>query len=175
MQHTVPNAHIGQKWPMLWQVCPTDTVVPILHCELGTVNDQIFKKLFRQILSLEVGSSDELKKRTLILDYQQSLELLHESKLHLETDLLMMTYQLTKKREDLVKKRNNLKAQIRKWNRNKNNTSSIDVTTLELLHLSTVDEIKEIDNRLILKKRTLKVLIMKSSQSPSCYKNCIRK
>ena len=72
LKHTVPNVHLGQKRPMLWDVCPTDTGVPILHCELGTVNDQLFKKLFRQILSLEVGSNEELEKRTTVLDIKDS-------------------------------------------------------------------------------------------------------
>ena len=46
LNNTIPNIHIGQKRPMLWSICPTDTVVPLLHCEMGTVNDQLYKKLF---------------------------------------------------------------------------------------------------------------------------------
>ena len=62
LTNTIPNSHIGQKHPMLWSICLTDTIVPLLHCEMGTLNDQLYKKLFRDILSLDVGSSDERQK-----------------------------------------------------------------------------------------------------------------
>ena len=61
------TVRLGQKQNMLWTICPTNTVVPILHCEIGAVNDQLFKKLFRQILSIECGSQEELDKQTRIL------------------------------------------------------------------------------------------------------------
>ena len=48
--HTLLNINdtirIGQKRDMLWEICPSNTVVPILHCQMGTVNDQLYNKLF---------------------------------------------------------------------------------------------------------------------------------
>jgi hypothetical protein len=62
LNHTLHNTYIGQKHLVLWNLCASDTVVPLLHCELGTVNDQLFKKLFRDILSLDVAANNEEKK-----------------------------------------------------------------------------------------------------------------
>ena len=31
----------GKKQEMLWKTFQSDTVIPILHCEFGTVNDQL--------------------------------------------------------------------------------------------------------------------------------------
>ena len=152
LKHTVPNVHLGQKRPMLWDVCPTDTVVPILHCELGTVNDQLFKKLFCQILSLKVGSNKELEKRTTVLDIKDSLQQLEETKTHMDTDLLMLNYQLSVKRCDLVNKRNNVKVRIRNMKRRMNSSGSIHLSTLETSYLTYVDEIKIIDQQLQSKK-----------------------
>ena len=75
---------------------------PILHCKIGIVNDQLYKKIFHQILSLDVGTNDELKKRTSVLDLKEFLQQLHEMKSHMDIDLLMMTYQLSDSHDDLV-------------------------------------------------------------------------
>ena len=155
LKHTNPNTHIGQRRPMLWEICPTNTVVPILHCELGTVNDQLFKKLFRQILSLEVGSSDELEKRSIMLDHKESLELLKDTKEHMELDLLMITYQITQKRVDLVKKRISLKGRIKNYKRKRNNTCSIHLSSMESLYGSIVNEIQELDQQLLSAKENI--------------------
>ena len=56
------NNNIGQKLPRLWNICPSDTVVPILHCQIGTVNDQLYKKLFQKILTIDSGTEEELEK-----------------------------------------------------------------------------------------------------------------
>ena len=152
MIHTNPNIHIGQRRPILWDICPTNTVVPIIHCQLGTVNDQLFKKLFREILALQVGSSDGLKKRTSVLDQQDSLQLLNETKTYMETDLLMTTYQSTKNRNDLVTKRNNLRRQIKNCKKKPNGRLYTQLSSLESLHVSIVEDIKKIDQCIISKK-----------------------
>ena len=103
--HTVPNHNLGQKHPILWDIPPMDTAVLILHCEMGTVNDQLYKKLFHQILCLDVGSDEELKQRTLVLDLKDSLTQLEETKSNFEADLAMVKYQLSENCIDLVRKK----------------------------------------------------------------------
>ena len=49
-----------------------NTGISILHCEIGTVNDQLYKKIFCQMLSLGVRGSDNLTKRTLVMDLKDS-------------------------------------------------------------------------------------------------------
>ena len=51
---------LGQKQEMLWKICPSDTVITLLYCEIGTVNDQLYNKRFHQIMSIESGSQEEL-------------------------------------------------------------------------------------------------------------------
>ena len=155
LTHTVPNIHIGQKRPMIWDVCPTNTVVPLLHCELGTVNDQLFKKLFRQILSLEIGSSEELDKRTVVLDIKDGLQQLQESKAYMDTDLLMFNYQVSEKRDDLVKKKNNIKGRIRTAKKNVARTGTTHVTTLEASLDIILNDIRIIDEEHASKKRDI--------------------
>ena len=156
MNHTVPNHHIGQKRPQLWDVCPTDTVVPILHCELGTVNDQLFKKLFRQILSLDVvSSSEELKKRTVILDKKDILQQMHETKQNMDTDLLMFSYQLSHIRDELVKKKNRFSVRIRNEKRKGGSSDLVLLSSLETSHLDIKKEIKLNDDLLLLKKKDI--------------------
>ena len=50
------NSYIGQKKEALWRISPENTVVPILHCQLGTVNDQLFKKLLISYYHFENNS-----------------------------------------------------------------------------------------------------------------------
>ena len=84
---TGSNLLVGQKRSQLWSICPSNCIVPILHCQIGTVNDQLFKKLFRQILTIDAGSTEELDKRLEIIELGDSIADLNESLLHLCTDL----------------------------------------------------------------------------------------
>ena len=59
---------------MLQKICPTDTVIPVLHCEIGTVNDNHNKRCFRQILSIESGSQEEISKHVRIMDIAEKIE-----------------------------------------------------------------------------------------------------
>ena len=80
--------NIGQKQPMLWDIYPTDTtVVPLLHYEIGTVNYQLTKKLFHQILWIESGSQIELDKRLRKMDMNESLYQLEETSTFLHLNL----------------------------------------------------------------------------------------
>ena len=70
----------------------------------------------------------------------------------MDTDLLMLNYQLSVKRCDLVNKRNNVKVRIRNMKRRMNSSGSIHLSTLETSYLTYVDEIKIIDQQLQSKK-----------------------
>ena len=57
---------LGEKHNIFWTICPTKTVVPILYCDIRTVNDQLFKMMFRQLLSIEYGSQEQWDKQARI-------------------------------------------------------------------------------------------------------------
>ena len=96
---------IGQKQKMLWNICPTNTVVPILHCEIGTANDQLFKKLFRQLLSIECGTQEELDKELRILELNEIVDEMKTRKQVLESHLDLQLTVHNSRRKALVARR----------------------------------------------------------------------
>ena len=146
-----PNANIGQKQCLLWNICPSNTVVPILHCEMGTVNDQLYKKLFRDILTLDVGSNEEYNKRMSVIDIRETMEQLEETKDSMETDLDMLKHNLSSRRNEL--NRTKVNAQNRLKNAKRNSVlNAIKIGSLEDLLTITRRDIKEIDTILYRKK-----------------------
>ena len=159
LNHTVPNVNIGQRRPMLWDICPMDTVIPILHCELGTVNDQLYKKLFRQILCLDVGTDEELKKRLLELDLKDALSQLEETKSNLDTDLVMTKYHLAERRLHLTRKKKNVGNRLKNAKRKFRDTATnATIQSLESVLLTIAVDIKGIDTELLAKKRDVESL-----------------
>ena len=105
LTNSLPDATIGQKCTMLWKICPSNTAVPILHCEIGTVNDQLYKKLFRQLLKIQSGSTIELDKRIAIMDMKEELTYLKESIIHLDTDLHIYEQSSKEAKLELMRKK----------------------------------------------------------------------
>ena len=64
----IPNMQIGQKN----DIYTPDFITPILHCEIGTLNDPFFKYLVKEIiLPIDCKNEDELQNQL------QHLELSH--------------------------------------------------------------------------------------------------
>ena len=55
-----PNTTIGQMKKPIWAICPTNTVVPILHCEIGTVNNQFQHIVRNLLLHIDPGTPAEM-------------------------------------------------------------------------------------------------------------------
>ncbi len=72
--HETPNATIGQKKKPIWAICPSKTVVPILHCEIGTVNNQ-FQHLVRDLLlHIDLGTPAQVEMQVETQAMQTQLE-----------------------------------------------------------------------------------------------------
>ena len=76
------NPSIGLTSKPIWNICPQDCVVPVLHCQLGTVNYQIFERLWPYLLSLDCTTDEERETRVLwarrnaeIRDLQEEFDL----------------------------------------------------------------------------------------------------
>ena len=102
------DLNIGKKLPRLWNICPSDTVVPILHCQIGTVNDQLYKKLFRQILTIDSGSEEELEKRINVMEVTDTIYQLKETLDYLTINLDIETQSSSFRRQNLIKEKNRL-------------------------------------------------------------------
>ena len=57
------DTDIGLTSLPIWNICPSDCVVPILHCQLGTVNYQIFERIWPYLLSLDCSTEEEVDSR----------------------------------------------------------------------------------------------------------------
>ena len=93
---------LGQNQNMLWTNFLTNTVVPIFHCQIGTVNEQLFKKLFRQLLLIECGSQDKLDKNARILDIIVIVNEIQTRKQELESHLDLQLTVNNSRRKELV-------------------------------------------------------------------------
>ena len=159
LTQTLPNISIGQKHPILWDISPIDTVVPILHCQLGTVNDQLFKKLFRQMLCLDVGSEEELIKRTSLLDMRDELIQLEETKLNLATDLIMIKHHWVEKRADLTRKKTNITNRLKNAKRGLSRVTNNElISSLNARLLTITDEIRSKDKDIVSQKKDIESL-----------------
>ena len=140
--------NIGQKLPMLWNICPSDTVVPLLHCQIGTVNDQLYKKLFRQILSIESGSQIELEKRLSVMDVNESIHQLEETKSFLDSNLTLYREEVMNERKDLVQKKQKIQYRKRRLQKTVmcNNDKQIEIAEFESMITSINKELKAIDH-----------------------------
>ena len=154
---TISNAHIGQRRSLLWNVSPTNTVVPILHCEIGTVNDQLYKKLFRDILTLDVGSSEEFDKRMLVLDTRETISQLEETKDAMDTDLDMLMHNSKERCIELTRTKVNAQNRLKNAKR-KAEANRILIANLNELVAVTKRGIKDIDTNLLVKKEEIKSL-----------------
>ena len=121
--------NIGQKQPMLWDICPMDTVVPLLHCEIGTVNDQLYKKLFCQILSIESGSQIELDKRLKEMDINESLYQQEETSTFLSLNLTNFRQQIKDERQSLIQKKKSLQYKKRRLSHSNDSNDEINKAT----------------------------------------------
>ena len=45
---------LGQKRKMISKICPSDTVIPVLNCEISILNDQMYKNNFAKYFQLRV-------------------------------------------------------------------------------------------------------------------------
>ena len=60
------DALIGLTELPYWDMCPTDTIVPPLHCELGTVKYQLWDHLVSYLLLIDCRTEEEDELRTKI-------------------------------------------------------------------------------------------------------------
>ena len=81
-----------------------------------------------------------------MLDYKESIQQMYETKTNLEMDLLMLNYQLSENREDLVRKKNNLKVRIRNAKKRKINMCSISLSVMDTTLLTILQDIQDIDD-----------------------------
>ena len=159
LNQSLPNSSIGQKRPLLWDICPKDTVIPILHCQLGTVNDQLFKKLFRQILCLDVGSEEELRKRTSVLVMRDELAQLEETLLNIDTDLVMIQQHWLEKRPDLARQKTNITNRLKNARRGLSRITNNELIISLNTRLQTItEEIKFNDQDVISRKKEIESL-----------------
>jgi hypothetical protein len=114
------NTAIGQKEHPIWPICPTLSVVPILHCQIGTANDQIFKNLVRSvILQIDPGDIIEMNKQLRVTELENdSYELtpIHNA---LVTELNTLNATHGQNLKDLKKSLSNAKRRLataRRWN-----------------------------------------------------------
>ena len=142
------TARLGQKQNMLWTICPTNTVVPILHCEIGTVNDQLFKKLFRLLLSVECGTQEEMDKQTRILEIGEIIKELKTRKEQLESHLdLQLVVNNTRRKELMIRRATSLR-RLKAAQKSKKSNSHLRVqeNTVELQRINhmicTIDSTK---------------------------------
>ena len=171
-----PNFHIGQKLPALWNICPTDTVVPILHCEIGTVNDQLFKKLFRSILSIETGNEEETKNRIELNKKQDSIDMLIDTAEHMSTDLYVYRYRNLPIRSNHVRIRNNLNSRLRNSKRkNKEGSDAIEksIEASLILNKKDIEAIDDVISSLTIDLDSLTKTIDDESKSISKLKSDI--
>jgi uncharacterized Rmd1/YagE family protein len=98
-----------------------------------------------------------------------------ETKIDMETDLSMSTYQVSNKRNDLVKDKINLRNRIRNAKKNSNESDSAHLSSLERQLEEVMDQIKAIDQLLALKKKIFLVLKKRSMFIPNCWKRTNQK
>lgn len=65
------NAEIGQSDLPIWNFSPTDCIIPVLHCELGTVKVQIFDHLFPFLLDIDTRTEEEDKVRIRLKEFDR--------------------------------------------------------------------------------------------------------
>lgn len=62
-----PNTDIGQKYRIVWNIGGDDSLTPVLHCQIGTGNYQIFVMLAQLMIRIDSQTNEEYNKRTEIL------------------------------------------------------------------------------------------------------------
>ena len=143
----IPNERIGQKNRCIYGIYAPDLVTPILHCEIGTVNDQFFKCLVKEIiLPIDCGNEDELQNRLQHLELSQTLrgdqERLDELITHL--DFQKRIHHNTRK--DLIKNRATLKRRIKSASNSTRPNKEEQVQLLERELVLVQRQLKRIDD-----------------------------
>ena len=59
-----PNLAIGQKQALVWLMGGNNSITPVLHCQIGTGNYQIFVMLAQLLIEIDSQTNDEYEKRT---------------------------------------------------------------------------------------------------------------
>ena len=106
------DPQIGLSSPPLWNICPQDCMIPVLHCQLGTVNYQIFEKLYPYLLSIDATTENEQNKTVALAQKKVELsEKLHELPL-LEASVKQQLSRLKEQRQTLTNQRNTLNRRL---------------------------------------------------------------
>lgn len=156
--------HLGQKRPMLWRHCPLNSVTPILHCQLGTVNDQLFKMLFRQLLAIECTSVGELEGNLKVLDLEVTIAQQVSRRDELQMHLQMQQSIHTPRRKELIKHRAACRRTLRTQNQQR-----IEQAASEIARLAT--QIDRIDAAI----KSIKTNVAQLKASISANKEALRK
>ena len=109
---TGKDPQIGLSSAPLWNICPQDCMLPVLHCQLGTVNYQIFEKLWPYLLSIDSTTVNEQNKTIALAQKKVELsEKLTELPL-LETSVKRQLLHLKEQRQHLTSQRNILNRRL---------------------------------------------------------------
>ena len=151
---------IGLTSKPIWNICPSDCVVPVLHCQLGTVNYQIFERLWPYLLSLDCSSDEEIETRRQWAHLNSKINDLHEE--HKMSVLLTKERiaQIKIDRDRLCDERKRAKAQLNYATRVDNPVDEINNNLIMIqTAISEKDELKFfLNSRLVnLRSRIKKV------------------
>ena len=129
---------VGQTEHRYWPYSPSECIVPLLHCEIGTAKVQIFDHLIPFLLRLDRIPKEEQDKMKVMEQLQDELKTKEDS-LHKAADELMLKKQSSMMEKKIISHElSKAKGRLRTAEKSKLDNSSQRIST----HQNTIKELR---------------------------------